>query len=109
MCLTLVTVPIWDTEFLTVDASLGVLSGRPYGGVGFLWKRAIDVTIIDCDYDWLCCIKVSNNSKDFYLLNVYMPYECEDNRDVYNDYMSKIVAFCNGIIKQYMHIYCWRF
>ena len=65
----------------------------------FLWKRAIDeyVTIIDCDYDRLCCIKVSNNSKDFYLLNVYMPYECEDNRDVYNDYMSKIVAFCNGI------------
>ena len=26
-----------------------------------------------------------------------MPYECEDNRDVYNDYMSTIVAFCNGI------------
>ena len=26
-----------------------------------------------------------------------MPYECEDNRDVYNDYMSKIVAFCNGL------------
>ena len=26
-----------------------------------------------------------------------MPYECEDNQDVYNDYMSKIVAFCNGI------------
>ena len=26
-----------------------------------------------------------------------MPYECEDNRDVFNDYMSKIVAFCNGI------------
>ena len=82
-----------------VDASLGVLLGRPYGGVGFLWKRAIDeyVTIIDCDYDWLCCIKVSNNSNDFYLLNVYMPYECEDNRDVYNDYMSTSVAFCNGI------------
>ena len=82
-----------------VDASLGVLRGRPYGGVGFVWKHAIDeyVSIIDCDYDWLCCIKVSNHSKDFYLLNVYMPYECEDNRDVYNDYMSKIVAFCNGI------------
>ena len=26
-----------------------------------------------------------------------MPYECEDNRDRYNDYMSKIVAFCNDI------------
>ena len=60
-----------------------------YGGVGFLWKRAIDeyVTIIDCDYDWLFCIEVSTNSMDFYLLNVYMPCECEDNRDVYNDYI----------------------
>ena len=86
-----------------VDASLGVLTGRPYGGVGFLWKRAIDkyVTIIDCDYDWLCCIKVSNNSKDFYLLNVYMPYECEDNRDVYNDYMSKIGGdvYCTSALR----------
>ena len=82
-----------------VDASLGVLSGRPYGGVGFLWKHAIDeyIKTLDCDYDWLCGIKVSNNGKDFYLLNVYLPYECEDNRDRYNDYMSKIVAFCNDI------------
>ena len=81
-----------------VDASLGVLRGRPYGGVGFVWKHAIDeyVSIIDCDYDWLCCIKVSNHSNDFYLLKV--PYECEDNRDVYNDYMSKIVAFCSTCI-----------
>ena len=39
----------------------------------------------------------ASQSSPFYLLNVYMPYECEDNRDVYNDYMSKIVAFCNGI------------
>ena len=31
------------------------------------------------------------------LLNVYLPYECEDNRYRYNDYMSKIVAFCNDI------------
>ena len=60
--------------FSPVDASLGVLTGRPYGGVGFVWTHAIDeyVSIIDCDYDWLCCIKVSNHSKDFYLLNVYM-------------------------------------
>ena len=78
-----------------VDVSLGVLSGRPYGGVGFLRKRAIDeyVTIIDCDYDWLCCIEVSNNSKDFYLLNVYMPCECEDNRAVYNDYIH-VKTYC---------------
>ena len=82
-----------------VEASLGVLLGRPNGGVCFLWKRAIDeyVTIIDCDYDWLCYIKVINYSRDFYMLNVYMPYECEYNRYVYNAYMSKKFAFCNGI------------
>ena len=32
-----------------------------------------------------------------YLLNVYMPHECEDNRDMFNDYVLKMVAFCNGI------------
>ena len=31
-----------------VDSSDGIISGRPYGGVGFLWKRSLDqyITIL---------------------------------------------------------------
>ena len=36
-----------------------------HGGVVFLWKHSIEeyVTIIECDYDWLCGIKVSNMTR----------------------------------------------
>ena len=28
-----------------VDATLGVIPGRPYGGVGFLWKKCFDASV----------------------------------------------------------------
>ena len=74
------------------DASSGVLLGRPYGGVGLMWKNSLDerVTIVHCDYDWVCCIKIASANKDMYIINVYLPYECTDNHDMYMDYLSKI-------------------
>ena len=81
------------------DASSGVLVGRPYGGVGFMWKNSLDEcdTIVHCDYDWMCCIKLSSANKDMYIINVYLPYECMDNHDMYMDYLSKIAVFTAGI------------
>ena len=34
-------------------------TGRPFGGVGFMWKKGIDryISIIQYEYDWLICIK----------------------------------------------------
>ena len=48
------------------DASSGLLVGRPYGGVFFMWKNALDecVTIVHCDYGWMCSIKLSSVNKD---------------------------------------------
>ena len=81
------------------DASSGVLVGRPYGGLGFMWKNSLDecVTIVNYDYDWMCCIKLSSANKDMYIINVYLPYECTDNHDMYMDYLSKIAVFTAGI------------
>ena len=81
------------------DASSGVLSGRPYGGVGFMWKNTLDecISVIQTDYDWMYCIQISSANKDMYLINVYLPYDCTDNREIYIDYLSKIVAFTSGI------------
>ena len=48
-----------------VDATLGIIPGRPYGGVGFLWKKGLDanVSIIECEFDWLCGIKICDGKK----------------------------------------------
>ena len=76
------------------DASLGLIRGCPPGGVGFLWKKHIDehISIIDCDFDWICGIKISNGvNHDYYILiNVYLTYECEEHRDVFNNYLAKL-------------------
>ena len=81
------------------DASAGVLSGRPYGGVGFTWKSTLDecIYVIQTDYDWTCCIQISSANKDMYVINVYLPYDCTDNREIYIDYLSNIVVFTSGI------------
>ena len=59
-----------------VDATLGVIAGRPYGGVGFLWKKCLDasVSVIEFEFDWLCGIKICDGKKEYALINVYLPY-----------------------------------
>ena len=44
---------------------------------------------IECEYDWLCVIKISKCKKEYFLLNVYVTYECDDNRDDCNDCLAK--------------------
>ena len=72
-----------------LDASCGILSGRPHGGVG-LWKRSLDqyITILDDSYDWLCGIRICCGNREYYLLNVYLPYECQENRDRFIDHKN---------------------
>ena len=77
-----------------VDASLRIIRGRPNGSVGFIWKKHLEsnVSIIECDYDWLCYLKLSDSKtkKEYNLLNVYLPYECDENRDDYIDCLEKL-------------------
>ena len=82
-----------------VDATLDIISGRPYGGVGFLWKKGLDadVSIIECEFDWLCCIKICDGKKEYILINVYLPYECVDNRDDYSDCLAKLNVIIENI------------
>ena len=82
-----------------VDATLGIISGRPYGGVGFLWKKGLDanVSIIECEFDWLCVIKICDGKKEYVLINVYLPYECVDNRDDYSDCLAKLNVVIENI------------
>ena len=56
-----------------VDETLGVIRGRPRGGVGVLWNKHLDGcgSIIECEYDWLCCVRISEDIlKGYYLVPV---------------------------------------
>ena len=45
--------------------------GRPFGGVGFMWKKVLDKHVTIVNSDWLICIRLF----DFYIINIYLPYE----------------------------------
>ena len=89
------------------DASRGVIHGRPSGGVGFMWKRSIDryITVLDSEFDWLCGVRISSQNREHYLLNVYLPYESDDNLDKFIDCMAKI-ATCQQY-RQHLYYYYW--
>ena len=82
-----------------VDATLGIISGRHRGGVGFQWKKGLDanVSIMEYELDWLCGIKICDGKKEYVLINVYLPYECVDNRDDYSDCLAKLNVVIENI------------
>ena len=83
-----------------VDETLGVIRVRPRDGVGVLWKKHLDgcVSIIESEYDWLCCVRIREDIlKEYYLINVYLPYECTDNTDEFNDCLTKLNVFIDSI------------
>lgn len=75
-----------------VDTSAGILRGRPYGGVGLLWRRSLfhDVTVIQCSSPRMCAVKVVVRDKAFLLLNVYMPTDTASNLTDFTDILGMI-------------------
>ena len=68
-----------------VDSTKDVLSGRPYGGVGFLWRKSLDLSV--------SVIETEHDGKVFFWINVYMPYESDVNFEKYHDCLGKLSVF----------------
>lgn len=57
-----------------VDDSLGVTTWRLYGGVGFMRKKHLgaSTSIIECEFDWLCGIKICDGKKNILWIWMYV-------------------------------------
>lgn len=78
-----------------VDTSMGVLRGRPYGGVAILWRKNAFpcVTVVPCASVRLAAIKVVHRERQSTLIiSVYMPTACVDNLSDFTDCLSEISA-----------------
>lgn len=78
-----------------VDTSVGVLRGRPHGGVALLWRKGLfqTVSVIKCNSVRLAGIKVlSNNNRYSLIFSVYMPTDCNDNLIDFIECLSEISA-----------------
>ena len=67
------------------------LVGRPYGGLSVLWRKTSNIVKI-CSFDdpRVLGIEINTIDKNFYVLNVYLPYYCQENYDLYLYYVGKI-------------------
>lgn len=69
----------------TADFTMGVVRGRIAGGVAILWHKKLDsvMNVIRFELDWCIAVQLKINNKELIILNVYTPYECQQNEDEY--------------------------
>ena len=75
-----------------IDISNGIFSGRPYGGVAVLIRKSIRKSCQIHSYNDSYMLRITVNSSDMscYFLNVYMPYQCDDNYNLFVEYIGKV-------------------
>lgn len=78
------------------DLTMGVVRGRIAGGVAILWHKKLDsvMNVIRFELDWCIAVQLKINNKELIILNVYTPYECQQNED---EYLNRF-AFINSFI-----------
>ncbi|XP_073948222.1 uncharacterized protein [Choristoneura fumiferana] len=81
-----------------VDTAVGMLRGRPYGGVAILWKKSVFccVTVIDCDNPRLCAVKIVLDKRHILVISVYMPTDKLDNLVDFTDCLGEVSAIVEG-------------
>lgn len=87
-----------STGTSAVDTSLGLLKGRPYGGVALLWRRSAfeAVSVIECDNVRISAIKVVVSNRTMLIFSVYMPTNSFDNLPIFIECLGTI----NSIIAE---------
>lgn len=78
----------------SVDTSVGVLRGRPYGGLAILWRRSKfpNVSIIECDGDRLAAVQIGVNGGHILVFSVYLPVDKEENLIDFTDCLASVAA-----------------
>ena len=71
----------------------GLLTGRPYGGLAVLWSKKLGnqcKPVIYGDDTRVMSLELTISSVKYLFLNVYMPYCCADNYDIFLANLAKI-------------------
>ena len=87
-----------------MDPSAGIILGRKFGGVAFLWDKTCEkfVNPIDFGYDWKAGIGVNSAHVDLYIIGVYMPYDSKQNTDNFLNCIGALQSIIEGISSGYM-------
>lgn len=85
------------TSAMSEALQKGMICGRPYGGLGILWRKSLSVKPVFYDDPRLLAIDLKcMDNCTVLLLNVYLPYNADSaSFDVYCDYLAKIESIFN--------------
>ena len=70
-----------------------ILTGRPYGGLGILWRKSLDMNCTPVTYpdeSNLMAVKLTFTGTELIFINVYTPYCLSDHYDDFVAYLSKL-------------------
>jgi exonuclease III len=91
----------------SVEISNNVLSGRPYGGTGILFKKCLAsaISIIESHNPRVCAIKVKASECNFMILSVYLPTDYGD-RDSLDSFVETCAYIESLLIECDVNQYC---
>ena len=78
----------------TTDLRDGLLVGHPPGGVCVFYRKTLqqDVKILDFGLSWCTGIELSIGNNHLAILTIYLPYQCIENEDDYQDCLGELGA-----------------
>ena len=76
----------------SVDTKSTLVSGRPFGGVSILWRKTIShlCKLITFEDNRLLGMCLTIENYKILLINVYLPYQCNENHSEYIEYLAKL-------------------
>ena len=82
-----------------MDSQEKVLSGRPYGGIGILWRKNLShvCKLVNLDDSRLLALRIASGKDSLYLVNVYLPYFSHENYDTYMYYLGRLNAIVSEL------------
>ena len=87
--------PLFDGKGITaMDSESGIMMGRPFGGLGIMWRKSISVSCKTICYNdpRIMGLELITNKGKILLINVYLPYQSYDNTEEYMYYLGKLHA-----------------
>ena len=75
-----------------MDTRNNLVIGRPFGGVGILWRKSLGPSAVPILYDncRLLGLELCNDNLKLLIVNTYLPCSSAENDDDYAFYLSKI-------------------
>ena len=74
---------------------MGIMRGRIAGGVAILWHKKLGsvINVIRTQADWCIAVHLKLSNQELIILNVYTPYVCTQNEDIYMERLGFVNSF----------------